>query len=75
MIRMAGVLAVSIVLLLPSAAVHAPAQSKTLTVTGYGGRWSEVMKKALIEPFEKQHGVKVELVTGITTEWVAKRRS
>ena len=30
------------------------------------------MKKALVEPFEKKHGVKVEIVTGITTEWVAK---
>ena len=30
------------------------------------------MKKALVEPFEKKHGVKVEVVTGITTEWVAK---
>ena len=48
------------------------AQSKTLVVTGYGGRWSEVMKRALVEPFEKKHGVKVEIVTGITTEWVAK---
>jgi putative spermidine/putrescine transport system substrate-binding protein len=48
------------------------AQSKTLVVTGYGGRWSEVMKRALVEPFEKQHGVKVDIVTGITTEWVAK---
>ena len=41
-------------------------------VTGYGGRWSEVMKKALVEPFEKKHNVKVEVVTGISTEWVAK---
>ena len=41
-------------------------------VTGYGGRWSEVMKRALTEPFEKKHNVKVEIVTGITTEWVAK---
>jgi len=48
------------------------AQSKTIVITGYGGRWSEVMKKALVEPFEKKHGVKVEVVTGITTEWVAK---
>src|SRR5438067_5849684 len=53
----------------PPAAI---AQPKTLVVTGYGGRWSEVMKKALVEPFEKKHGVKVEIVTGITTEWVAK---
>lgn len=48
------------------------AQSKTLVVTGYGGRWSEVMKRALVEPFEKKYGARVEIVTGITTEWVAK---
>ena len=57
-------------LLLPI--LPAQAQQTTLVVTGYGGRWSEVMKKALVEPFEKKHGVKVEIVTGITTEWVAK---
>src|SRR5437899_10370133 len=54
-------------------ASEAAAQPKpTLVVTGYGGRWSEVMKRALVEPFEKKHNVKVEIVTGITTEWVAK---
>src|SRR5436309_5283555 len=53
----------------PPAAI---AQPKTLVVTGYGGRWSEVMKRALVEPFEKKHNVKIEIVTGITTEWVAK---
>ena len=57
-------------LLLPILPVQA--QQTTLVVTGYGGRWSEVMKKALVEPFEKKHNVKVEVVTGITTEWVAK---
>ena len=57
-------------LLLPI--LPAQAQQTTLVVTGYGGRWSEVMKKALVEPFEKKHNVKVEVVTGITTEWVAK---
>jgi len=56
--------------LIPVARAHA--QQTTLVVTGYGGRWSDVMKKALVEPFEKKHGVKVEIVTGITTEWVAK---
>jgi len=70
--RIAWLLALALALMLPSIAFQAPAQQKTLVVTGYGGRWSEVMKKALIEPFEKQHGVKIELVTGITTEWVAK---
>ena len=58
-------------LLLATLAPAAQAQT-TLVVTGYGGRWSEVMKKALVEPFEKKHNVKVEVVTGITTEWVAK---
>src|SRR5438445_12011711 len=47
-------------------------QSKTLVATGYGGRWSEVMKKALVEPFEKKYDARVDIVTGITTEWVAK---
>ena len=57
-------------LLLPILPVQA--QQTTLVVTGYVGRWSEVMKKALVEPFEKKHNVKVEVVTGISTEWVAK---
>src|SRR5881227_1548527 len=63
-----------IALLIAALAPPSPvdAQQTTLVVTGYGGRWEEVMKKALVEPFEKQHGVKVEVVTGITTEWVAK---
>ena len=57
-------------LLLPMLPAHA--QQTTIVVTGYGGRWSEGMKKVLVEPFEKKHNVKVEVVTGITTEWVAK---
>src|SRR4029453_14484785 len=62
---------VLVALLVATLAPVADAQT-TLVVTGYGGRWSEVMKKALVEPFEKKHNVKVEVVTGITTEWVAK---
>jgi putative spermidine/putrescine transport system substrate-binding protein len=60
-------------LLLLSGPLPTSAQPKpTLVVTGYGGRWSEVMKRALVEPFERKHNVKIEIVTGITTEWVAK---
>src|SRR4029453_6573574 len=62
---------VLVALLVATLAPVADAQT-TLVVTGYGGRWSEVMKKALVEPFEKKHNVKVEVVTGITTEGVAK---
>src|SRR5206468_9633923 len=62
--------AVALAAALPRPVVDA--QPKTLVVTGYGGRWSEVMKKALVEPFEKKYGARVDIVTGITTEWVAK---
>jgi len=68
-------LTVVLIALLAGTFLHvlgAEAQQTTLVVTGYGGRWSEVMKKALVEPFEKKHNVKVEVVTGISTEWVAK---
>ena len=64
------VLGAFVLALAPAPAAHA--QQTTLVVTGYGGRWSEVMKKVLVEPFEKKHNVKVDIVTGITTEWVAK---
>jgi putative spermidine/putrescine transport system substrate-binding protein len=72
---MRRLLAALLLVVLAVVLVPAPrtdAQQKTLVVTGYGGRWSEVMKKALVEPFEKKHNVKIEVVTGITTEWVAK---
>jgi putative spermidine/putrescine transport system substrate-binding protein len=71
--RIAAVLALAALALLPLLAGVALAQSPpTLVVTGYGGRWSEVMKRSLTEPFEKKYNCKVEIVTGITTEWVAK---
>src|SRR4026209_1447885 len=63
---------VALLIALLSSVPRVDAQQTTLVVTGYGGRWSEVMKKALVEPFEKKHNVKVEVVTGISTEWVAK---
>ena len=72
---MRRLLAALLLVVLAFVLVPAPrtdAQQKTLVITGYGGRWSEVMKKALVEPFEKKHNVKIEVVTGITTEWVAK---
>ena len=40
--------------LIPVAPAYA--QGTTLIVTGYGGRWSEVMKKALVEPSRRSTG-------------------
>jgi len=73
--RRSALLPAVLLLALTAAAFRHPladAQPKTLVVTGYGGRWSEVMKRALVAPFEKKYGARVEIVTGITTEWVAK---
>ena len=72
MIRVLAAVVLVVLALTLSPAPPTNAQQKTIVITGYGGRWSEVMKKALVEPFEKKHNVKVEVVTGITTEWVAK---
>ena len=47
------------------------AQSK-LTVAAYGGVWDSHLREKVFPDFEKKHNVKVEVVTGITTEWVAK---
>src|SRR4026207_1454418 len=63
---------IALLIALLSSVPRVDAPQPPLVVTGYGGRWSEVMKKALVEPFEKKHNVKVEVVTGISTEWVAK---
>ena len=48
MYRLVSLLVVLAVLLLPTGAPPTPAQQKTLVVTGYGGRWSEVMKRKLM---------------------------
>jgi hypothetical protein len=47
-----AILALVSIAILTSALVpvsRADAQPKTLVVTGYGGRWSDVMKKALVD--------------------------
>src|SRR5262245_60725749 len=54
------------------AAGPAWAQSKTLTVAGYGGSWEQQMRKDVIPAFEQKHGVKVEYVGGNSTDTLAK---
>src|SRR5258705_10628103 len=63
-------LAAIAVTLLPAPPAHA--QQTALVVTGYGGRWSGVMKKGLVQPFEKKNGAKGGILTGLTNEWVGK---
>lgn len=51
------------------------AQSNTLVVTLYGGTFEKAWRKNMIEPFEKEHGARVQVVTGLTMENLAKLRA
>jgi putative spermidine/putrescine transport system substrate-binding protein len=50
----------------------ASAQSKTLYVAAYGGSFEQTMRKDIIPPFEKKHGVKIEYIAGNSTDTLAK---
>src|SRR5215470_529734 len=54
------------------AATSALAQSKTLTVAGYGGSWEQQLRRDVFPAFEAKHGVKVEYVAGNSTDTLAK---
>lgn len=48
----------------------------TLVVQAYGGQWEEGLRKAVIEPFEQEYNVKVEVVLpGSSTNVLAKLRA
>lgn len=48
---------------------------QTLTVTAFAGPWGELFKSSFIEPFEKDTGVKVNLVPGASADWLTKLRA
>src|SRR5215467_4861931 len=54
------------------AATSALAQSRTLTVAGYGGSWEQQLRKDVFPAFEQKHGVKIEYVAGNSTDTLAK---
>jgi putative spermidine/putrescine transport system substrate-binding protein len=43
-----------------------------LVVSSYGGEWTENHEALVIEPFEKEYGVEVRLVTGYSAEIMAQ---
>jgi putative spermidine/putrescine transport system substrate-binding protein len=55
-----------------AASAPALAQSKTLTVAGYGGSWEQQLRKSVFPAFEAKHGVKIEYVAGNSTDTLAK---
>ncbi len=54
------------------AATSAHAQTKTLTVGGYGGSFETLMKELIIPEFEKTHDVTIQFVAGNSTENLAR---
>lgn len=48
------------------------AQTKTLTVGGYGGSFETLMKELIIPEFEKTHDVQIAFVAGNSTENLAR---
>ncbi|MQY28146.1 ABC transporter substrate-binding protein [Nocardia aurantia] len=47
----------------------------SITVTAFAGAWSEAFKSAFVEPFEKDTGIKVNLVLGADADWLTKLRA
>ena len=54
------------------ASISAQAQTKTLTVGGYGGSFETLMKEMVIPQFEKTNDVKIQFVAGNSTENLAR---
>ena len=58
-----------------AAASPALAQQRTLTVNSFGGAYEQTHRKAVIEPFEKLHNVKVNVVTVYSADALAQLRA
>lgn len=50
-------------------------QGQTLIVTSYGGTWEEFMRAEILPPFEQATGATIELVVGLSTDWMTKLRA
>lgn len=46
-----------------------------LVVAAYGGVWAESVKKNFVPCFEKKTGVRVEVITGESADWLARIRA
>lgn len=46
-----------------------------IVVAAYGGIWTESVKKNFVPCFEKKTGVKVEIITGESADWLARIRA
>jgi putative spermidine/putrescine transport system substrate-binding protein len=65
---MAGAAAATITVALPRPAA---AQATTIVSTIFGGAFEAAYRKAVVEPFQKQHNAEVLLKYGTSSEWVS----
>lgn len=56
-------------------AVSAWAEDVTLVVNSYGGPYEDLQEKLIYRPFEKQHGVKIQVVTVYSADMLAQLRA
>jgi putative spermidine/putrescine transport system substrate-binding protein len=61
--------------LLAAFPVHAQQKPDKIVVTAYGGIWSESVKKNFASCFEKKTGVKVDILTGESADWLNRIRA
>lgn len=62
-------------LALISTASYAKDKPDKIVATAYGGIWAQSVKKNFVSCFEKQTGVKVDVLTGESAEWLNKIRA
>lgn len=58
-----------------AATVAAQTKPEKIVVTAYGGVWAESVKKNYVPCFEQKTGVKVDVLTGESSEWLNKVRA
>jgi putative spermidine/putrescine transport system substrate-binding protein len=51
------------------------AKPDKIVVAAYGGIWAESIKKNFVPCFEKKTGVKVDIITGESADWLARIRA
>lgn len=75
---MKSIISVASALVLSLTPLGAFAQSKKpdkIVVAAYGGIWAESVRKNFVSCFEKKTGVKVDIVTGESADWLARIRA
>ncbi|MEW6262442.1 MAG: ABC transporter substrate-binding protein [Thermodesulfobacteriota bacterium] len=74
-LKLFGCLFLALAVLTVGAPTGASAAANELTIAIFGGSFADMTKKCHVEPFEKKHQAKVNIVQGISTENLAKLRA